>query len=55
MGGRGFSVGNGAGEVMVNRFFVSIWDAKDSRSALRPETNDLTFFEREEPSSVSSL
>ena len=55
MGGRGFSAGSGGGEVIARRFCVSSWDDNVSRSARRPETNDLTFFVREELSSVSSL
>lgn len=53
--GRGFSAGICGWEVIVRRFCVSIWDVKVSRSTRRPETNDLTFLEREELSSLSSL
>jgi hypothetical protein len=54
-GGRGFCTGSWGGEVIVRRFCVSSWDTKVPRSTRRPETNDLTLFERDDPSSVSSL
>ena len=54
-GGRGFSAGSGGVEVIARRFCVSSWDDNVSRSTRRLETNDLTFFVREEQSMVSSL